>query len=102
MSELQLYINNLVRDINEKYGTENYNPVMYLDRYVPLHERIAFYSISDCLVLSATRDGMNLAPYEYVACREGVKSFTEKPQTSMIILSGMLYFMIKNFSRCCD
>lgn len=38
---------------------------------MPLHERMAFYSIADCAVVTATRDGMNLVPYEYVVCRQG-------------------------------
>lgn len=39
---------------------------------VPLYERAALYSIADCAVVTATRDGMNLVPYEYVVCRQGV------------------------------
>ena len=39
---------------------------------MPLYERAALYSIADCAVVTATRDGMNLVPYEYVVCRQGV------------------------------
>jgi hypothetical protein len=46
-----------------------YEPVHYLERHVPLHERIAFLSVADVAVVTATRDGMNLLPYEYVVCR---------------------------------
>ena len=46
-------------------------PVVLLQRHVPLHERIALLSVADCCVVTATRDGMNLSPYEYVACRQG-------------------------------
>lgn len=42
-----------------------------LERHVPLHERIALYSVADVAVVTATRDGMNLVPYEYVICRQG-------------------------------
>ena len=44
--------------------------VPYLERHVPLHERMAFYSVSDVAVVTATRDGMNLVPYEYIVCRQ--------------------------------
>ena len=44
--------------------------VHYLERHVPLHERMAFYSVSDVAVVTATRDGMNLVPYEYIVCRQ--------------------------------
>jgi trehalose-6-phosphate synthase len=46
-----------------------YEPVAYLERHVPLHERIAFLAAADVAVVTATRDGMNLLPYEYVVCR---------------------------------
>ena len=38
---------------------------------MPLHERMAFYSEADVAVVTATRDGMNLVPYEYIVCRQG-------------------------------
>ena len=38
---------------------------------MPLYERIALYSIADVAVVTATRDGMNLVPYEYIVCRQG-------------------------------
>ena len=56
-----------------RYGTEGYQPIIWLERPVPLYERIALYSIADCVVVTATRDGMNLAPYEYVVCRQGAQ-----------------------------
>lgn len=46
------------------------HPVQYLERHVPLHERMAFYSEADVAVVTATRDGMNLVPYEYIVCRQ--------------------------------
>jgi trehalose-6-phosphate synthase len=49
--------------------TPGYEPVAYLERHVPLHERIAFLAAADVAVVTATRDGMNLLPYEYVVCR---------------------------------
>ena len=36
-----------------------------------LYEKIALYSIADVAVVTATRDGMNLVPYEYIVCRQG-------------------------------
>jgi trehalose-6-phosphate synthase len=44
---------------------------VWLERPVPLYERIALYSIADVAVVTATRDGMNLVPYEYIVCRQG-------------------------------
>eukprot|EP00198_Chlamydomonas_reinhardtii_P008729 XP_001698066.1 trehalose-6-phosphate synthase/phosphatase [Chlamydomonas reinhardtii] len=71
IAELHRCVLGLVDSINRKYGKGSYQPVQYLERHVPLHERMAFYSIADCAVVTATRDGMNLVPYEYVVCRQG-------------------------------
>lgn len=45
---------------------------------MPLYERIALYSIADVAVVTATRDGMNLMPYEYIVCRQGPESTHDK------------------------
>jgi len=93
--------------INEEFGSqgqEEYKPVMLLERHVPLYERIAFYTIAECCVVTAVRDGMNLIPYEYIACREGggppqLASFSSssttpeaaaKKKKSMLILSEFI------------
>jgi trehalose 6-phosphate synthase/phosphatase len=59
--------------INDEFGNEaeGYMPVVLLERQVPLFERIAYYTIAECCVVTAVRDGMNLIPYEYIACRQG-------------------------------
>lgn len=87
MQELISNIHTLVQSINQRFGTEGYEPVKFVERNIVLHEKIAFYSIADCLILTATRDGMNLAPYEYVVCRQGIKSVPSDEKSSMIILS---------------
>mmetsp|Transcript_2058 Transcript_2058/g.5209 ORF Transcript_2058/g.5209 Transcript_2058/m.5209 type:complete len:929 (+) Transcript_2058:1462-4248(+) len=98
ITELHAFITNLVASINYKFGTPatNYVPVHYLERHVPLHERMAFYSVADCVVVTATRDGMNLVPYEYIVCRQGpdAAAATETepavesgPRDSMLVVS---------------
>ena len=71
ITELNTFVLNLVKRINQKYGSGNYKPVVWLDRPVPLYEKIALYSVADVAIVTATRDGMNLVPYEYIVCREG-------------------------------
>lgn len=71
ISELNQFVLALVKRINETYGTEEYKPIIWLDRPVPLYEKIALYSVADVAIVTATRDGMNLVPYEYIVCREG-------------------------------
>jgi trehalose 6-phosphate synthase/phosphatase len=72
IQELHDYIIQLVERINTKHGHPGYQPIVLIARSVPLHEKIAMYSIADCAVVTATRDGMNLVPYEYIVCRKGV------------------------------
>ena len=71
ISELHAYILDLVKHINAKYASDRYQPIVWLERPVPLYEKIALYSIADVAVVTATRDGMNLVPYEYIVCRQG-------------------------------
>uniref|UniRef100_A0A0E0AVB3 alpha,alpha-trehalose-phosphate synthase (UDP-forming) n=1 Tax=Oryza glumipatula TaxID=40148 RepID=A0A0E0AVB3_9ORYZ len=57
--------------INLKYGSVDYKPVVLIDHRIPFYEKIAFYAASDCCIVNAVRDGMNLVPYEYTVCRQG-------------------------------
>ena len=61
-------VHRLVKEINSAAGTE---VVIFREQAIPLHERAALYSVADVAVVTVTRDGMNLAPYEYVTCRQG-------------------------------
>lgn len=73
IDDLQNEAYTIAQRINEEFGNEadGYTPVVLLERQVPLYERIAFYTIAECCVVTAVRDGMNLIPYEYIACRQG-------------------------------
>ena len=61
----------LVDRINKKFSSGSYKPIVWVERPVSLYEKIALYSIADVAVVTATRDGMNLVPYEYIVCRQG-------------------------------
>jgi hypothetical protein len=68
-------------------------PVLLLGNSVidvcPLFGFVVLYSVADCAVVTATRDGMNLVPYEYVVCRQGPYSDTDtEPKDSMLVVSG--------------
>eukprot|EP00793_Prasinoderma_coloniale_P001526 PRCOL_00003330-RA len=61
-----------IRDeVNARYGFDGYEPLVLVERSVPLYERLAYYALADACVVTAVRDGMNLTPYEYIACRQG-------------------------------
>ena len=71
ITELHDYCLSIVERVNHKYGTGPYQPIVWVERPVSLYEKIALYSIADVAVVTATRDGMNLVPYEYIVCRQG-------------------------------
>lgn len=84
VEELHAYALSLVDAINTRFGEPGYQPVVWLERPVPLYEKIALYSIADVAVVTATRDGMNLMPYEYIVCRNGNG---DAPKPSMLVVS---------------
>ena len=88
VTELNGFVLSLVRRINEKYSKGTYKPIVWLDRPVPLYEKIALYSVADVAVVAATRDGMNLVPYEYIVCREGPEVHACPSQTPYARCSG--------------
>ncbi|KAL6772144.1 TSPSP1 [Auxenochlorella protothecoides x Auxenochlorella symbiontica] len=71
VDELHSFVVALVRRINDRFRAPGYEPVVWVERPVPLYERMALLSVADCVVVTATRDGMNLLPYEYVVARQG-------------------------------
>ncbi|XP_022956828.1 probable alpha,alpha-trehalose-phosphate synthase [UDP-forming] 9 [Cucurbita moschata] len=83
--------------INEAYGSNNYKPVILIDRPVPRFEKTAYYALAECCIVSAVRDGMNLVPYKYIVCRQGTPLMDEamglqigSPRTSMLVVSEFI------------
>lgn len=62
--------NDLVGRINGRFGTLSAMPIHYLTQSISLHELCALYQVADVMVVSSTRDGMNLVAHEYVACQK--------------------------------
>ncbi|KAF8696424.1 hypothetical protein HU200_037339 [Digitaria exilis] len=83
------------RRINGDFGQSGYSPVVFIDREVSTVEKIAYYTIAECVVVTAVRDGMNLTPYEYIVCRQGApgsESMSEVsgPKKSMLVVSEFI------------
>ncbi|KAI3976303.1 hypothetical protein MKX01_021845 [Papaver californicum] len=83
--------------INDTYGFPGYDPVVLIDHGVPLYEKIAYYAVSECCIVNAVRDGMNLVPYKYVVCRQGTAELDEamgmkegSTRTSMLVVSEFI------------
>lgn len=86
-----------VNRIKEKFGRPGYDPVVLIDRPLQFYERIAYYVIAECCLVTAVRDGMNLIPYEYIICRQGNEKLDETlglnpeaPKKSMLVVSEFI------------
>ncbi|XP_022926429.1 probable alpha,alpha-trehalose-phosphate synthase [UDP-forming] 7 [Cucurbita moschata] len=95
LEEIQDEIRECCKRINDCFGQQNYEPIVFIDRPVSLTERAAYYTIAECVVVTAVRDGMNLTPYEYVVCRQGTSGSdysteTNGPQKSMLVISEFM------------
>ncbi|PWA59019.1 trehalose-phosphatase/synthase 7 [Artemisia annua] len=95
LEEIQVEIQESCKRINEQFGKPGYQPIVYIDTPLGINERVAYYTIAECVVVSAVRDGMNLTPYEYIVCREGISgsetgSDLSGPKKSMLVVSEFI------------
>ncbi|KAJ8750664.1 hypothetical protein K2173_015845 [Erythroxylum novogranatense] len=63
--------NLVAKEINEKYGKDGYEPIVFINGPVSFSEKVAYYAISECCVVTPVRDGMNLVAYKYTVSRQG-------------------------------
>ena len=67
--QLKETIEGKVGHINGNWGRADYVPVYYIFNSVQFNELLALYQLSDCLLITSKRDGMNLVALEYVAAQ---------------------------------
>ncbi|OAY62896.1 putative alpha,alpha-trehalose-phosphate synthase (UDP-forming) 7 [Ananas comosus] len=95
LEEIKAEIRDSCKRINDEFGRPGYSPVVFIDRSMPSVERIAYYTVAECVVVTAVRDGMNLTPYEYIVCRHGIsgsdsESEADGPRRSMLVVSEFI------------
>ncbi|KAI5661930.1 hypothetical protein M9H77_21253 [Catharanthus roseus] len=95
LEEIQAEIQDSCKRINKVFGKPGYEPVVYINRPMSSSERMAYYRIAECVVVTAVRDGMNLTPYEYIVCRQGISSteatsYLSGPKKSMLVVSEFI------------
>lgn len=56
-----------VSQINEKYSTENWKPIVYTEEHLSKYELSSLYRESDVLLVTSIKDGMNLVAKEFVS-----------------------------------
>ncbi|KAK6134288.1 hypothetical protein DH2020_031978 [Rehmannia glutinosa] len=95
LEEIQSEIEESCKRINKEFGRPGYEPIVFMHRPLSISERMAYYTIAECVVVTAVRDGMNLTPYEYIICRQGVSgaetgSDLVGPKKSMLVVSEFI------------
>ncbi|XP_020584503.1 alpha,alpha-trehalose-phosphate synthase [UDP-forming] 6-like [Phalaenopsis equestris] len=95
--EVQEESHAMVKRINETFGRPGYDPVIMIDKPLQFYERVAYYVVADCCLVTAVRDGMNLIPYEYIVSRQGNERLDQalghspsKPRKSMLVVSEFI------------
>ncbi|XP_010438594.1 PREDICTED: probable alpha,alpha-trehalose-phosphate synthase [UDP-forming] 4 [Camelina sativa] len=63
----------LVGRINGRFGSISAVPIIHLDRSIDFNQLCALYAITDVLLVTSLRDGMNLVSSEFVACQKAEK-----------------------------
>ncbi|MBN1214456.1 MAG: bifunctional alpha,alpha-trehalose-phosphate synthase (UDP-forming)/trehalose-phosphatase [Candidatus Lokiarchaeota archaeon] len=77
---LKKEIDELVGKINGKFSKIGWNPILYRHKPLNIEELVALYMISDIILITPIRDGMNLIVKEYIASklnREGIPILSE-------------------------
>jgi trehalose 6-phosphate synthase/phosphatase len=67
--DLRNVVEQLVARINSTFGTSGWTPVEYLYDSVDLHTLVALYRAADVMLVTPSRDGLNLVAKEFVASR---------------------------------
>jgi trehalose 6-phosphate synthase/phosphatase len=91
--ELKNEIEQIVVEINKKYGTKTWQPIHYTYENMGLEELAAWYQVADIHFNIPVADGMNLIAKEYVAARRtpgvliisGTMGAAEQLQEAIII-----------------
>ena len=68
---LKRQIDELVGQVNGRFGTPQWAPIHYVHRSATPAHLVALYRDADVALVTPLRDGMNLVAKEYIACQVG-------------------------------
>lgn len=66
---LQDRVDEAITRVNDRFGTNDWQPIVRIDKFLPREELIGLYRLGDVMLVSPLRDGMNLVAKEYVAAQ---------------------------------
>ena len=67
--ELNIEIDSLVEEINERHKSGDWKPIIYLNEHKSHYELLAFNRLANFCIVSSLHDGMNLVAKEFVSSR---------------------------------
>ncbi|WP_277542147.1 alpha,alpha-trehalose-phosphate synthase (UDP-forming) [Haloarcula laminariae] len=82
-----------VERVNDRFGTDDWTPVLSFDEYISPTALASLYSHSDLALVSPIRDGMNLVAQEYVAAQvddDGVLILSDQAGAGSILDAALL------------
>ncbi|XP_076927733.1 putative alpha,alpha-trehalose-phosphate synthase [UDP-forming] 7 [Bidens hawaiensis] len=89
VDDINAELTSVCERVNNKFRRQEYEPIVLITRPVLLHERVAYYAISDAAIVTPLRDGMNLIPYEYVVSRQ-CGDVNNSAKKSMLVVSEFM------------
>jgi trehalose 6-phosphate synthase len=87
-------IDHLVEQINWKWGTPRWKPVIYHKRHFSPTEMMALHRMADFCIVSSLHDGMNLVAKEFVASRndhDGVLLLSQFAGSALELTDALLF-----------
>jgi trehalose 6-phosphate synthase/phosphatase len=82
-----------IAQINEKFGTPEWQPILYIEKHLDQEELAGWYQAADVLAVNPVRDGLNLIAKEFVACRldeQGVLLLSQKAGCAAELTQGAI------------
>lgn len=69
-SKLEKKVNELISNINRKYSSLDYSPVLHYNMRINKEEYLALLRVADLCLITSVRDGMNTTALEYIVCQK--------------------------------
>lgn len=95
-------VHEIVGRINGRFGSIGSVPIQHLDCTLQFHELCALYAVTDVMLVTSQRDGMNLVSYEFISCQSkndaGVLVLSEFAGAAQSIGAGALLVNPHNVS----
>jgi trehalose 6-phosphate synthase len=68
--QLEAEVDAVIREVNERFGTRRWRPIVYLRRHHDHRDIWPFYRHADFCMVTSLHDGMNLVAKEFVSVRD--------------------------------